>query len=236
MYLEHLLSTDSGTSPSFQKVYSIESTATTKATYIRHRLLRDSFCHDTLLFSPLHISRAVQQHHDKPTSLQMVFRKLHWLIIGCLLSTGLTSPIVADIEHGLISLTTHLNTTNLTVPYCVHAPHGFQPTLIDCTAAVNTFRFGPDAHDPKLWTARRALGFIARWGTCQVNLLPIHAHTEDTFALIDLANTASNIIAACRMGQTGFTLGGNDSVGQKAEFLVLVAWSYVEPIQTGNRG
>lgn len=69
-----------------------------------------------------------------------------------------------------------------------------------------------------------------------MNLVPLYTHSEDIFALIDMANTASNIIAGCRQRETDITLGGNDLVGQKFVFLVLVAWAYVESNQTGNRG
>ena len=57
-----------------------------------------------------------------------------------------------------------------------------------------------------------------------MNLLPLYSNSEDVFALIDLANIASDIIAKCRQRDTGTTLGGNDLVGQRAAFLVLVAY------------
>ena len=167
-------------------------------------------------------------------SLPMLFRDVHWLILICLLSTGLTSPVVADIEHGLISLTTHLNTTHLTLPLCDHPYPGHQPTLIDCTAAVNIVRFVPDAYTLKVWAAGATTSFRATWRSCQVYLLPVDRHSEDTFTLIDLANTASGIIGVCRQWETGTTLGGSDLVGPKAVFQIVVA--YVEPNQIGNRG
>ena len=152
----------------------------------------------------------------------MFFRDVHWLILVCLLSPGLTSPLVADIGHSTISLTNHLNTTNLTVPLCYPPSPGYQPKLIDCTAAVNNFRYVQDAFDLKLWTALSALRFRAKSRTCQVRLLPLSSYSEDIFALINVADTAAGIIAECLQWETGTTLGGRDQVGQRAVFQVVV--------------
>lgn len=164
----------------------------------------------------------------------MRFQDVHWLTFVCLLSTGLTSPVIPDIEHGLISLTDHLNTTNLTLPICTPPDPGYEPTLIDCTTAVNTFRFVRDAHEPRFWTAGAAIGFRARWRSCQVHLRPVIWYSEDVFALTDLADVAFGIILGCVQRETGTTLGGFDVVGEDAVFRVFV--SYVEPNQTGNMG
>ena len=53
--------------------------------------------------------------------------------------------------------------------------------------------------------------------------------SEDTFALTEVAEVAVEIMAACFQAGTGTTLGGQDLVGPKSEFGVVVA--YVEPNQ-----
>lgn len=57
--------------------------------------------------------------------------------------------------------------------------------------------------------------------------------SEDVFALMEVADIAIHIMAACFRAGTGTTLGGRDLVGPKAEFQVVVA--YVEPNQNGKK-
>ena len=67
-----------------------------------------------------------------------------------------------------------------------------------------------------------------------MHLLPFGWYSEDIFALIDLADVASGIIAGCLQRETGTTLGGYDLVGEKAVFQVAVL--YAEPNQTAIGG
>ena len=135
--------------------------------------------------------------------------------------------IMTGAKHGLVALTNHLNTTNLTIPYCNQADLGHQPTLIDCTRAINTFRYSPAAFDIRVWTAVDAMHFRASSASCQVLMVSSIRDSEDIFAIIDVADIAVDIISACYQAGTGTTLGGRDLVGPKAEFQVVVA--YVEP-------
>ena len=67
-----------------------------------------------------------------------------------------------------------------------------------------------------------------------MHLLPFGWYSEDIFALIDLADVASGIIAGCLHRETGTTLGGHDLVGERALFQVAVL--YAEPNQTAIGG
>ena len=140
---------------------------------------------------------------------------------------------ISRAKHGLIALTNHLNTTNLTIPYCNQADPGHQPTLIDCTRAINTIRFSPAAFNFRVWTAVDAIHFKASSESCQVLIVSSLRDSLDIFAMIDVADTAVDIMTACYQARTSTTLGGRDVVGPKAEFQVIVA--YVEPNQNDER-
>ena len=136
-------------------------------------------------------------------------------------------PVIPGTKRGPIALTNHLNTTNLTIPICIPADLGHRPTLLDCTRAVNTIRFSPTADHLRVWTAVDAYHFSASSRSCQVLIVSSFWDSVDIFALIEVAEVAVEIMAACFQAGTGTTLGGQDLVGPKAEFGVVVA--YVEP-------
>ena len=138
-------------------------------------------------------------------------------------------PIIPGTKHGLIALTNHLNTTNLTFPHCDPADPGHRPTLLDCTRAVNVIRFSPMADHVRVWTAVDAYHFRASSDSCQVLVISTLWDSEDSFALIEVAEVAVEIMAACFQAGTGTTLGGQELVGSKLQFGVVVA--YVEPNQ-----
>ena len=136
---------------------------------------------------------------------------------------------ILNAKRDLIALTNHLDTTNLTIPYCDQAELGHRPTILDCTTAVNTIRFSPAAHHLRVWTAVDAIHFRASSESCQVLIISSTWASEDIFALIDVAGIAIEIMATCFQVGTGTTLGGRELVGPKAEFEVVIA--YVEPNQ-----
>lgn len=162
----------------------------------------------------------------------MLFRVVNWLTFVCLLNSGLAIPsghTIPGTKHGLIPLTNHLNTTNLTILYCNHPDLGHQPTIIDCTRAVNFIRFTQGADLLRVWTSVDAFRFRATSKSCQVLVVPSIRDSADTFATIEVAGIAVQIMAACFLAGTGTTLGGRDLVGPRGEFQVVVA--YVEPNQ-----
>ena len=233
MHLKCLLPKDRGISISFQRVKFEHQLRP-----LRKRCTSDTPTPTRFVLQQYYIYSVRFSNIKIPTQFhcKMLFQVVNWLTFVCLLRTGLTSPldhVIPSIENGLISLTTHLNTTNLTIPICNNPFPGHQPTFFDCTRTVNSFRFAPTAHYSVVWTVRDAIAFKAREDSCQVLLVPSLRDSTDVFALMDIAQKATSIIARCIQRETGTTRGGTELVGPKAEFQVFV--TYVEPNQSGNR-
>ena len=155
---------------------------------------------------------------------------IHRLTIVLFLRTVFTIPLDATfprINHGLVQLTSPLNTTGLAIPICGNSFAGHEATLFDCAPAINAFRRLPHAYDSRIWTARDTVDFKAVWKSCEIRLAATSPNSEDTFPPTIIADIGSRIIRHCIHIETLTTTGGTDLVGPKQEFQVTV--SFVEP-------